>query len=358
MPDSAHWLDDAARFLDALNCGALLIDRAGIVVRANTRLSEMLAQPLTRIIGQSMLDLYPDEQSREFILQRRANFEEPFEGEFHLPLPDGKQMPVIISSRVLGAEPPMSDVRLVTLTDISAQKAAETSLKEQYEIITNLSNTILEQAVDLKNYSKILEKTVAERTAELHAANLDAIYMLAVASEAKDEDTGRHVRRIREYARMLATEMGLDDKESDQIGYSAVLHDVGKMHVPDHILKKPGPLTPDERKQIELHTLIGERILSEEPFFARARKIARSHHENWDGSGYPDAMSKLEVPIEARIVHLADVFDALTTPRVYKHAWSPTNAAGVIRESRGRMFDPDVVDAFESLYERGVMGAS
>jgi putative two-component system response regulator len=157
---------------------------------------------------------------------------------------------------------------------------------------------------------------------------------------------------------MLAMEMGIDEGEADQIGYSAVLHDVGKMHVPDHILKKPGPLTPDERKQMEKHTLIGEKILSEEPFFARARKIVRSHHENWDGSGYPDGISHREVPIEARIVHLADVFDALTTPRVYKHAWSPADAAGVIRESRGRMFDPDVVDAFESLYARGVMGVS
>jgi putative two-component system response regulator len=209
--------------------------------------------------------------------------------------------------------------------------------------------------VDLKGYSQKLEERVAERTAALHAANLDAIYMLAVASEAKDQDTGRHVRRIREYARLLALEMSLGEAESEQIGYSAVLHDVGKMHVADQILKKPGALTPAERTEMQQHTIIGERILSEQPFFARARRIARSHHENWDGSGYPDATSRNEVPIEARIVHLADVFDALTSPRVYKHAWSAKDAAGVIRESRGRMFDPDVVDAFNSLYARGAM---
>jgi putative two-component system response regulator len=101
--------------------------------------------------------------------------------------------------------------------------------------------------------------------------------------------------------------------------------------------------------------VIGERILADNAFFARARRIARSHHENWDGSGYPDATSRAEIPVEARIVHLADVFDALTSPRVYKHAWRPDDAAGVIRESRGMMFDPDVVDAFSSLYARGAM---
>jgi putative two-component system response regulator len=129
------------------------------------------------------------------------------------------------------------------------------------------------------------------------------------------------------------------------------------MHVPDHILKKPGPLTPAERVEVQSHTVIGERILSEQPFFARARRIARSHHENWDGSGYPDATSRTETPVEARIVHLADVFDALTSPRVYKHAWNAGDAAGVIRESRGLMFDPDVVAAFESLFDRGLIGA-
>ncbi len=274
------------------------------------------------------------------------------------PLPDGEKLPVVVSSRVLGSQPPLSDLRLVTMIDITAQKEAETSLKEQYEVIANLSNTILEQAVDLKRYSQKLEERVAERTAALHDANLDAIYMLAVASEAKDQDTGRHVRRIREYARLIAVELGMTSRDADEIGYSAVLHDVGKMHVPDHILKKPGPLTPDERKEIEQHTIIGERILADTPFFTRARRIARSHHENFDGSGYPDTLSGTGIPIEARIVHLADVFDALTSPRVYKHAWSAADAAGVIRESRGRMFDPDIIAAFESLYARGLMTKS
>jgi HD-GYP domain-containing protein (c-di-GMP phosphodiesterase class II) len=357
MTDALRLLAFSARFLEALNCGALVLDRQGHITRANTRIGQMMRRPVAELLGRTLLDFYDDPASRAFILERRARFDEPWEGEFVLPLPDGSPLPVIISARVLGDEPPLSDLRLVTAIDLSAQKLAEASMREQYEIIAKLSNTVLDQAVNLRDYSQTLEQKVAERTAALHEANLDAIYMLAVASEAKDEDTGRHVRRIREYARLLSLELGMPSGAAEEIGYSAVLHDVGKMHVPDHILKKPGPLTAAERIEVQAHTVIGEHILAEKPFFARARRIARSHHENWDGTGYPDASARTEIPIEARVVHLADVFDALTSPRVYKHAWSAADAAGVIRESRGMMFDPEVVDAFESLYARGLIGS-
>jgi HD-GYP domain-containing protein (c-di-GMP phosphodiesterase class II) len=284
------------------------------------------------------------------------HFDEPREGEFFLPQPGGGRLAVISSAATLGAEPPLSDHRLVTMIDITARKEAEDALREQYEIIAELSNTVLEQAIKLKNYSHTLEARVAERTAELHEANLDAIYMLAVACEAKDEDTGRHVRRIQQSAAALARELGLGDAVAEAIGYSSVLHDVGKMHVPDHILKKPGPLTDEERVAVRQHTLTGERILSDKPFFARARRIARSHHENWDGTGYPDGLAGEGIPVEARIVHLADVYDALTQPRVYKAAWSGYDAAAVIEESKGKMFEPEVVRAFRSLFARGVLG--
>ena len=244
MNDAVRWIEYAGRFLEALNCGALVVSRAGQVTRANRRMCRMMQRLPRDLVGKSLIDFYDAPESRAFILDRRANFDRPWEGEFYLPQPDGSRRPVIISSRVLGAEPPLCDLRLVTLTDISVQKHAEARLKEQYDVIANLSTTILDQAVDLKDYSHTLEARVAERTAALHEANLDAIYMLAVASEAKDEDTGRHVRRIRRYAKALAAEMGIAAGDAEEIGYSAVLHDVGKMHVPDHILKKPGPLTP------------------------------------------------------------------------------------------------------------------
>jgi putative nucleotidyltransferase with HDIG domain len=225
----------------------------------------------------------------------------------------------------------------------------ERSIKEQYDIIANLSNTVMDSAMDLKHDNEVLEMRVRARTAELVEANLDTIYMLALASEAKDQDTGDHLRRMQKLTRTLALELGMKQSDAESLGHAAILHDVGKMHVPDSILKKPGPLTPEETLIMQEHTIAGERILADKPFFAQARRIARSHHENWDGSGYPDAIRRAEIPIEARIVHLADVFDALTSPRVYKAAWMPREAADFIREASGQMFDPQIVRSFESV---------
>jgi putative two-component system response regulator len=226
---------------------------------------------------------------------------------------------------------------------------AERSIKNQYEIIAKLSNTVMNSALDLKHDNELLERRVRERTRELAEANLDAIYMLAIASEAKDEDTGAHLRRIFDLTRKIAAQMGHNERETEDLAHASVLHDVGKIHVPDSILKKPGPLTEEERTVMRQHTTAGERILSNKPYFARARNIARSHHENFDGSGYPDGRRGADIPIEARIVHLADVYDALTSVRVYKPAWPREKATEFIRTSRGCMFDPEVVGAFDAI---------
>jgi HD-GYP domain-containing protein (c-di-GMP phosphodiesterase class II) len=241
---------------------------------------------------------------------------------------------------------------LANLARARELQEAERAMKEQYDIIANLSNTVLDSAMDLKDYSKELERRVRERTAELHDAHVDTIYMLAVASEAKDQDTGDHLRRIYRHTKALAQELGIDEDEADQLASAGVLHDVGKMHVPDQILKKPGPLTADEMKTMQEHTVWGERILGEKPFFAAARRIARSHHENWDGSGYPDGTRGGAIPIEARLVHLADVYDALVSPRVYKQAWTPRQAAEFIVEASGQMFDPELVRVFTHVSPR------
>ena len=342
------------RLLDALPSGAALVSRDGRIAHANERLCAMMQRPRTAVVGARLTTLYADDaDASEHVRRVLEHFDEPHEAEFYLPLPDGTRLPVLSSAGAVSDDAGALKYRLVTMIDLSRQKKAEDELRSQYEIVAQLGNTFLGQAESFKNYSELLEDTVRERTAELREANLDAIYMLAVACEAKDQDTGRHVRRIRDYADAIARELGFDARDGESIGYSAVLHDVGKMHVPDHILKKPGSLTDEERAIVQQHTLAGERILSDKPFFHRARLIARGHHENWDGTGYPDAAARLEIPIEARIVHLADVFDALTTPRVYKHAWTVVDATGVIAESSGRMFDPDVVRAFESLRARG-----
>lgn len=341
-----------AHLLDALACGAALIERSGRIVHVNPRAAAMLGRDARCLLGQPIQSLYPDAEARDFIAAALADMDAPREGEFYLPTPDGGRVPVVISGRSWRDSTGARAYYALTMTDITPLKEAEADLKNQYRIIAELSNTILGQAENLKDYNDALEHRVHERTQELHEANMDAIYMLAVASESKDQDTGDHVRRLQHYSRSLARELGFGGREAEQIGYSAILHDVGKIHVPDHILKKPGPLTDDERLAIQEHTTAGEHILSTKPFFHRARRIARSHHENHDGSGYPDRAAGQEIPIEARIVHLADVYDALTTPRVYKRAWDTYDAASIIEESTGKMFDPDVIKAFASLQQR------
>jgi len=223
---------------------------------------------------------------------------------------------------------------------------ARDQLQHHLETLNGLTTTVMEQAVQLKDDNTDLEQRVTQRTRELYESHCEAIYMLAVASEAKDLDTGRHVKRIEKLAESLALQVGYSPAQASELGLSAILHDVGKMHVPDEILKKPGPLTPSEWEIMRWHTLAGERIIVETPFFAQARTIARSHHENWDGSGYPDSLVGEKTPVSARIVHLVDVFDALTSHRVYKPAWPVSRAICEIQNSSGTMFEPSLVDQF------------
>lgn len=230
-------------------------------------------------------------------------------------------------------------------------------LQNQYDIIAGITNTVMDEAMSLKGHSEELERRVQHRTQQLAEAHLDTIYMLAIASEAKDEDTGQHLRRIQRLTHDLARTIGMNERESETLAHAAILHDIGKIHVPDHILKKPGPLTRDEVAVMREHTTAGERILGDKPYFAAARRIARSHHENWDASGYPDNTGGAGIAIEARIVHLADVYDALVSPRCYKAAWTPREAAALIAEEKGRMFDPELVRAFEAVKASAPGGA-
>lgn len=345
-------LETVSAVLGALNCGALLVDRAGIIIHANERFCEMLGRPASAVEGLAIESFYGSPADIEFVRSRVEQFDSAQEDEFFLPRPDSTQLPVIVSSRPLGdPRTAVSRYKVVTAIDISKQKKMEGRLTEEYRQIAKLSDTVIEQAIDLKHHSERLEQKVRDRTKELREANMEAIYMLAVASEAKDADTGAHVLRIRRYTELLARAMGLPEATAERFGYSAILHDVGKMVVPDSVLKKPGPLTAEERRVIESHTVAGERILSEKPFFEVARDIARSHHENWNGTGYPDQRAGEAIPLAARIVRVVDVYDALLSPRVYKPAWSREEAAGEIQKNAGVLFDPELARYFGRIFE-------
>jgi len=189
---------------------------------------------------------------------------------------------------------------------------------------------------------------------ELKAAHLDTIIRLSVVVEHRDNVTAQHVRRISRTARLIAETMKLDQRQVELIECAAPMHDVGKVGIPDAVLHKPGPLTPEERRIIEQHALIGADILGHphNDLIATAHDIAVSHHERWDGGGYPYGLTGTEIPLSGRIVALADVLDALLARRCYKDAYSEGTALDIIRSESGKQFDPTVVEAFFRVADR------
>jgi PAS domain S-box-containing protein len=190
---------------------------------------------------------------------------------------------------------------------------------------------------------------------DLKAANLEAIYMLSVACEAKDETIGSHLRRVQHYSHALARRLGLDEMAAGEIGYSSIMHDVGKLRVPEAILLKPAPLDEEEWRLMKRHPSDGVAILREAPFFAAARDIAENHHECWDGRGYPAGRRGEDIPLAARITAVADVFDALSSRRPYKEPWPEGEVLDEIRRLRGNRLDPRVADAFLDLCAQGAV---
>lgn len=188
---------------------------------------------------------------------------------------------------------------------------------------------------------------------ELQNAHLETIRRLAMAAEFKDDNTGTHLERVSRYSETLAQGAGLSAERVADIRHAAPMHDIGKIGIPERILLKPGRLTAEELRVMRTHPTIGGRILANpgSDLMHRAREIAMGHHERFDGGGYPAGERGEDIPLAARIVALADVFDALTTARPYKTAFPPERAASLIRRERGRHFDPELVDVFETHFE-------
>ncbi|MBB3220502.1 response regulator [Pseudoduganella umbonata] len=182
----------------------------------------------------------------------------------------------------------------------------------------------------------------------LKDSRLQIVQRLGLASEYKDNETGMHVIRMSHYARLLGVAAGMNEADADDLLHAAPMHDVGKIGIPDRILQKPGPLDPDEWEIMKTHATIGADIIGEHPhgMLKLARNIALSHHEKWDGSGYPAGLAGEDIPLEGRICAIADVFDALTSERPYKKAWLVQDAVELLLKQRGVHFDPRLVDLF------------
>ncbi|WCB92526.1 hypothetical protein DSM104299_01222 [Baekduia alba] len=203
----------------------------------------------------------------------------------------------------------------------------------------------------VSRHNAALEQAVRERTAELEETQLEVVRRLALAAEWRDEDTGEHVERIGVLCESLALAAGFSARDAETLRLASVLHDVGKIGIPDRVLLKPGRLDAEEWAIMKTHAEIGASMLSgsPSPLVQLGEEIARTHHERWDGSGYPAGLRGTEIPLVGRIVALCDVFDALRSKRPYKDAWTLEQALDEIRGQRGRHFDPELVDLFLPL---------
>lgn len=248
---------------------------------------------------------------------------------------------------------------------------------ESEDLIARLRSVLRtkQYADELKQNNELLEQRVQERTSELVASQVDILWRLGKAAEYRDEETGNHVIRVGSYSRVVASAMGMSDSFCDTLFLAAPLHDIGKIGVSDTVLLKPGKLTDEEWDSMRRHCEIGVSILTDEckfmhvaakyssqrvvgtlspvsnnPIIEMAAEIAASHHEKWNGSGYPAGISGDSIPLVGRIVAIADVYDALRSDRPYKDAFTVERSLQIIRESSGSHFDPKVVAAFIDAY--------
>lgn len=220
------------------------------------------------------------------------------------------------------------------------------------ELLLRMANLLKTRCLyrNVKVRNETFEQRVEQRSCSLALVEIEMLKCLAMAAEYRDDETGQHTHRVGTLAAMVAQAIGLSLEEIELVAAAAPLHDIGKIGIPDRILLKPGRLTVEEFAQMKLHTVIGGQILgrSQFPVMQLARQIALSHHERWDGTGYPQGLAGESIPLAARITAIADVFDALTHGRPYKEAWPVEEAMEAIKKESARHFDPELASIFLS----------
>ena len=277
--------------------------------------------------------------------------------DLHMPHLDG----LAVIDLLAGVIPADDYLPILVLTGDSTSKAKEQALSRgahdflpkplhKAEVLLRVRNLLQTRRLhlQLKAHNLSLEKQVQGRTLQFAEAQVEMLQRLALAAEYRDDATGQHTQRVGAICAVLAGAMGQSEHQVELIRMAAPLHDIGKIGIPDQVLLKAGRLTPEEFNVMKAHTIIGGEILSDSqlPILQLARQIALSHHERWDGMGYPKGIARETIPLPGRIAAVADVFDALVHARPYKAAWSFEDAIAAIRQESARHFDPEVVQAF------------
>ena len=287
--------------------------------------------------------------------------------DMHMPGMDGIQVLQLIRERV-GRDNYLPVLMLTAdmtpeVKQQGLQAGANDFLTKPYdrtEVILRINNLLKTRQLhkQMQRYSSTLEETVRERTRELEQAQLEMLELLGRASEYRDDETGEHTKRVGQLAAAIASGLGLSPQQTEMIRLAAPLHDIGKIGIPDHILLKPGRFEPGEFERMKTHSALGAGILEGSSFevLKLAETIARSHHERWDGTGYPQGLSGEDIPLAARIVALADFYDALTHERPYKKAWTVAETMAELERQRGKHFDPHVVDTFKTWARQAGLG--
>jgi putative two-component system response regulator len=317
---------------------------------------------LRRILGRSGYHVLMANGGQEAFDKIAANLPDLIMLDLSMPMLDGFEVATHLKN-----SPQTRDIPVILISGLDSSQNHVRALDagandflsktaEPEEILARVrSHLKVKQLNDqLSKHRASLEETVSRRTAQLKDASLEIIWRLTAASEYRDNETGAHIKRMSQYSAAIAQKMGLSNKTVEAILYAAPMHDIGKIGIPDKILLKPGKLDAQEWEIMKMHTIIGANILegSKIGFVRMGAMIAMTHHEKWDGSGYPKGLKGRQIPLAGRIVPLADVFDALTSKRPYKEAFSIEKSYQIIEQDRGRHFDPDVVDAFFSIQDQ------
>jgi len=265
-----------------------------------------------------------------------------------------KQLPGVPPLVVMLTAQISQEYRLRALTDGARDFIGKPF--DRAELLARVANMLEMHLLQkqVREQNQMLEQRVRERTTELYDTRLEIVRRLGRAAEFRDNETGMHIIRMSKISALIGQGCGMDIEQCEMLLNASPMHDIGKIGIPDHVLLKPGKLNPDEWEVMKTHTSIGADILSghKSELLEMASVIALTHHEKWDGSGYPQGLAGEEIPLTGRIVSLADVFDALTSDRPYKKAWKVEAAVEYLNENSGSHFDPQLVDIFMSSLDQ------